>query len=411
MKYKIFCDIIIKIKKRIKFLYIMEFYFYLAVALFLGLVFAKVVNFFKLPNVTGYLLAGLVAGPNFLNLLTRDITSQVVMIATVALGFIAFSIGNEFKISHIKKIGKRVIFITICESFGAIIFVNLGLMLAGFDKSASLTLSAMAASTAPAATLLVVKQYRAKGPVTDNLLPVVAMDDAVGLITYAICVAFAKVLIDSNTELTIGIIVNPLIKIFTSLLVGTVIGYVVSILHHEFNDKVGRLIMSISAVMIGLYLSEKFLLSQLLVCMAIGASFVNFRSDGAETIGIVEEFTPPIFLLFFVISGAELNITLLSKVGIYGIIYIVFRVIGKYFGTYFGSSIVRADKNVKKYLGLALVPQAGVAIGLSQMALKELPQYGKELQAIILSATLVYELIGPVMTKIALKRAKEISKE
>ncbi len=389
----------------------MDFYFYLAVALFLGLLFAKVVNFFKLPNVTGYLLAGLVAGPNFFNLLKSEITSQVAILATVALGFIAFSIGNEFKISHIKKIGKRVIFITICESFGAIIFVSLGLMLAGFDKAASLTLSAMAASTAPAATLLVVKQYKAKGPVTDNLLPVVAMDDAVGLITYSICVAFAKVLIDSNAELTIGIIINPLIKIFTSLLVGIVIGYVISILHHGFNDKTSKLVLSISAIMIGLYLSEKFSLSQLLVCMAIGASFVNFRNDGIETIKIVEEFTPPIFLLFFVISGAELNISLLPKVGMYGIIYIVLRVIGKYVGTYCGSSIVKADKNVKKYLGLALVPQAGVAIGLSQMALKELPQFGKELQAIILSATLVYELTGPIITKIALKKAKEISNE
>ena len=389
----------------------MDFYFYLAVALFLGLLFAKVVNFFKLPNVTGYLLAGLVAGPNFFNLLRSEITSQAAILTTIALGFIAFSIGNEFKISHIKKIGKRVIFITICESFGAIIFVSLGLMLAGFDKAASLTLSAMAASTAPAATLLVVKQYKAKGPVTDNLLPVVAMDDAVGLITYSICVAFAKILIDTNAVLTIGIIINPLIKIFTSLLVGIVIGYVVSILHYKFNDKTSRLVLSISAVLLGLYLSEKFSLSQLLMCMAIGASFVNFRNDGIETIKIVEEFTPPIFLLFFVISGAELNISLLPKVGMYGIIYIVLRVMGKYVGTYFGSSIVKADKNVKKYLGLALVPQAGVAIGLSQMALKELPQFGKELQAIILSATLVYELTGPIITKIALKKAKEIPDE
>ena len=389
----------------------MDFYFYLAVALFLGLVFAKVVNFFKLPNVTGYLLAGLVAGPNFFNLLRSEITSQVAILTTIALGFIAFSIGNEFKISHIKKIGKRVIFITICESFGAIIFVSLGLMFAGFDKAASLTLSAMAASTAPAATLLVVKQYKAKGPVTDNLLPVVAMDDAVGLITYSICVAFAKILIDTNAVLTIGIIVNPLIKIFISLLVGIVIGYLVSILHYKFNDKTSRLVLSISAILLGLYLSEKFSLSQLLMCMAIGASFVNFRNDGIETIKIVEEFTPPIFLLFFVISGAELNISLLPKVGMYGIIYIVLRVIGKYVGTYFGSSIVKADKNVKKYLGLALVPQAGVAIGLSQMVLKELPQFGKELQAIILSATLVYELTGPIITKIALKKAKEISNE
>ena len=389
----------------------MDFYFYLAVALFLGLVFAKVVNFFKLPNVTGYLLAGLVAGPNFFNLLRSEITSQAAILTTIALGFIAFSIGNEFKISHIKKIGKRVIFITICESFGAIIFVSLGLMFAGFDKAASLTLSAMAASTAPAATLLVVKQYKAKGPVTDNLLPVVAMDDAVGLITYSICVAFAKILIDTNAVLTIGIIVNPLIKIFISLLVGIVIGYLVSILHYKFNDKTSRLVLSISAILLGLYLSEKFSLSQLLMCMAIGASFVNFRNDGIETIKIVEEFTPPIFLLFFVISGAELNISLLPKVGMYGIIYIVLRVMGKYVGTYFGSSIVKADKNVKKYLGLALVPQAGVAIGLSQMALKELPQFGKELQAIILSATLVYELTGPIITKIALKKAKEISNE
>ena len=373
----------------------MEYYFYLGLALILGLIFAKVANLVKLPNVTGYLIAGLVAGPNFLNLLTREMTSNISIIVSVALGFIAFSIGNEFKISHIKKIGKKVILITIFESLGAVLLVDIVLILIGFDKAASITLGAMAASTAPAATLLVVKQYNAKGPVTDNLLPVVAMDDAVGLMMYSISVAFAKILVSPN-------------KILSSLVIGGFIGYVLNILHNEFKDKVGRLIISISAVLMGLYLSERFDLSSLLICMSIGAVFVNLRADATETINIVEHFTPPIFLLFFVISGAELNLKILTTVGIFGLTYILCRVVGKWLGTYIASTIVKADKNVKKYLGFALIPQAGVAIGMSQMALKELPQYGGQIQTIVLTATLVYELIGPIVTKVVLKKAKEI---
>ena len=386
----------------------MEYYFYLGLALILGLIFAKVANLVKLPNVTGYLIAGLVAGPNFLNLLTREMTSNISIIVSVALGFIAFSIGNEFKISHIKKIGKKVILITIFESLGAVLLVDIVLILIGFDKAASITLGAMAASTAPAATLLVVKQYNAKGPVTDNLLPVVAMDDAVGLMMYSISVAFAKILVSPNMNIGFEVIINPIIKILSSLVIGGFIGYVLNILHNEFKDKVGRLIISISAVLMGLYLSERFDLSSLLICMSIGAVFVNLRADATETINIVEHFTPPIFLLFFVISGAELNLKILTTVGIFGLTYILCRVVGKWLGTYIASTIVKADKNVKKYLGFALIPQAGVAIGMSQMALKELPQYGGQIQTIVLTATLVYELIGPIVTKVVLKKAKEI---
>ncbi len=386
----------------------MNIYFYVAIALFAGLAFTKVSNFLKVPNVTGYLLAGLFLGPNFFNVLDIETSRNLNILTTIALGLIAFSIGNEFKISHIKKIGTKAIVITIFESLCAVLLVDVVLILIGLDKAAAITLGAMAATTAPAATLLVVKQYNAKGVVTDNLLPVVAMDDAIGLIAYSVSVSIANVIVSGeNMEITTALLV-PIFKIIMSMGIGILLGFFISVLHKVFKDKPNRLIISLASVILSLYIAEKFDLSNLLICMSLSAAFVNISSESLDTISIVEKFTPPIFMLFFVISGAELDFKILQSVGIFGIIYIICRVLGKYIGTYVGASIVKADDKVKKYLGLALIPQAGVAIGMSQLALNQLPQYGKQIQTVILSSIFVYELIGPVCAKIALKKAGEI---
>ena len=377
----------------------MNFYFCIAIALLGGLTFTKVANFLKVPNVTGYLLAGLILGPNFFNVLNIETSKSLTILTTIALGLIAFSIGNEFKISHIKKIGTKAIVITIFESLCAVLLVDVVLILVGLDKAAAITLGAMAATTAPAATLLVVKQYNAKGVVTDNLLSVVAMDDAIGLITYSVS--------GEQMEITTALLI-PIFKIIMSMSIGIFLGFLVSVLHKVFKDKPNRLIISLAFVILSLYIAEKFDLSNLLICMCLSAAFVNMSSESLDTISVVEKFTPPIFMLFFVISGAELNLKILQSVGIFGIIYIICRVLGKYIGTYIGASIVKSDEKVKKYLGIALMPQAGVAIGMSQLALSQLPQYGAQIQTVILSSIFVYELIGPVCAKIALKKAGEI---
>ena len=366
---------------------------------------------FNLPNITGYLIAGIIAGPFVLNFMPKEMNSQFDVLVTIALGFIAFSIGNEFKISHIKQIGAKVIFITICESLCAVLLVDIMLIIFKTPPALAITLGAMAATTAPAATLLVVRQFKSKGPVTDNLLPVVAMDDAIGLMVYSISVSIAGVIVSGHSLDVVDTLLIPLFQIIVSIGVGIIIGMIVSFSFNFYKADDIKLMICIASVILGLALSSKYNFSNLLLCMSIGATLVNLRKEGIDMLKHVETWTAPLFLMFFVISGAELNISLLPKIGTIGVIYIVCRVLGKYFGTYLGATITKSDKKVKKYLGIALMPQAGVAIGMSQLALQQLPEYGELIRTVILSGTLIYELIGPIAAKLALEKAGEISKK
>lgn len=373
-----------------------------------GLLLTRVVKLVKLPNVTGYLIAGLLIGPYCFKLISADMLETLDILTTAALGFIAFSIGSEFKLAHIKAIGGKIILITVCEALGAVILVDVVVIAFGFPVPMALTMGAIAAATAPAATLLVVRQYRAKGELTSTLLPVVAMDDAIGLMAYAISVSIAKMIQNGDAFNVMTTIVDPLLEIVLSLLAGGVLGAVVAISNRFFQSKANRLSIGIAAVLLGASLAQKFDLSPLLLCMAIGAVYVNLRNDAIQTLEHVDTWTPPLFMMFFVISGADLNVSMLPKLGLIGVLYIVSRVVGKYFGAYLGCTISKTSPKIRKYLGFSLVPQAGVAIGIAQLAVRELPQYGTSIQAVILCATLIYELIGPVLTKASLIKAGEI---
>ncbi|MPM32021.1 hypothetical protein SDC9_78579 [bioreactor metagenome] len=382
--------------------------FYIAIAMIAGLLLTRVVKLVKLPNVTGFLIAGLLIGPYCFKLISVDMLGTLDILTTAALGFIAFSIGSEFKLAHIKAIGGKIILITVCEALGAVILVDVAVIAFGFPVPMALTMGAIAAATAPAATLLVVRQYRAKGELTSTLLPVVAMDDAIGLMAYAISVSVAKMIQNGDAFNVMTTIVDPLLEIVLSLAAGGVLGAVVAISNRFFQSKANRLSISIAAVLLGASLAQKFDLSPLLLCMAIGAVYVNLRNDAIQTLEHVDTWTPPLFMMFFVISGADLNVSMLPKLGLIGVLYIVARVIGKYFGAYLGCTISKTSPKIRKYLGFSLVPQAGVAIGVAQLAVRELPQYGASIQAVILCATLIYELIGPVLTKASLIKAGEI---
>ena len=373
-----------------------------------GVLLTRVVKLVKLPNVTGFLIAGLLIGPYCFKLISVDMLDTLDILTTAALGFIAFSIGSEFKLAHIKAIGGKIILITVCEALGAVILVDVAVIAFGFPVPMALTMGAIAAATAPAATLLVVRQYRAKGELTSTLLPVVAMDDAIGLMAYAISVSVAKMIQNGDAFNVMTTIVDPLLEIVLSLAAGGVLGAVVAISNRFFQSKANRLSISIAAVLLGASLAQKFDLSPLLLCMAIGAVYVNLRNDAIQTLEHVDTWTPPLFMMFFVISGADLNVSMLPKLGLIGVLYIVARVIGKYFGAYLGCTISKTSPKIRKYLGFSLVPQAGVAIGIAQLAVRELPQYGSSIQAVILCATLIYELIGPVLTKASLIKAGEI---
>ena len=373
-----------------------------------GLLLTRVAKLVKLPNVTGYLVAGLLIGPYCFKLISSDMLETLDILTTAALGFIAFSIGSEFKLAHIKAIGGKIILITVCEALGAVILVDVVVIAFGFPGPMALTMGAIAAATAPAATLLVVRQYHAKGELTSTLLPVVAMDDAIGLMAYAISVSVAKMIQNGDAFNVMTTVVDPLLEILLSLAAGGVLGAIVAISNRFFHSKANRLSISIAAVLLGASLAQRFDLSPLLLCMSIGAAYVNLRDDAIQTLEHVDTWTPPLFMLFFVISGADLNVSMLPKLGLIGVLYIVSRVIGKYTGAYLGCVISKTSPTIRKYLGLSLVPQAGVAIGIAQLAVRELPQYGASIQAVILCATLIYELIGPVLTKASLIKAGEI---
>lgn len=383
----------------------------IAIAMIAGLLLTRVAKLAKLPNVTGYLVAGLLIGPYCFKLVSADTLATLDIITVAALGFIAFSIGSEFKLSHIKAIGGKILIITACEAIGAVILVDVVVSLLGFPVPMALCLGAIAAATAPAATLLVVRQYRAKGELTSTLLPVVAMDDAIGLMAYAISVSIAKMIQNGEAFNLMNTLVAPLLEILLSLGVGGVIGVIVAISNRFFHSRANRLMICIAAVMLGVGIAQQFGLSHLLLCMSIGAVYVNLRDDAIQTLEQSESWTPPLFMLFFVISGADLNVAVLPSLGLLGVVYIITRVLGKYFGAFIGCTISKTSHKIRKYLGMSLIPQAGVAIGIAQLVVKELPEYGASIQAVILCATLIYELIGPVVTKYSLIKAGEIEVE
>ena len=389
----------------------MEMLTSLAVLMFCGMVMTFVCKKLHLPNVTGYLVAGLITGPSFLNIMTSEMLESMKIVTTIALGFIAFSIGGEFKLSNIKKIGSSATTITMWQGLMAVILVTGALILFGYPIPMALTLGAISAATAPAATLMVVRQYKAKGPVTSTLLPVVAMDDAVCLMIFSLFSTIAVSMSMGSAMTIMSVVVEPVLEIVLSLLVGGLIGFVMAYCVKLFPSGTNRLNLTVTSVLIGTAAAEMFHLSSLLLCMSIGAVLINLSRDAEKILNKCDEWTVPVYMLFFLVSGAELDLAILPSVGLIGVIYLATRSVGKYAGAYIGSAVVKADENIKKYLGITLLPQAGVAIGLAQIAMTELPAYGTQIRAVVLCATLVYELVGPLLTKLALQAAGEIRKE
>ena len=423
---------------------------YVALLFFVALLSTRLMRVLKLPNVTGYIVTGIIMGPFVFGLLFNNFSfdniSQSIIykhvdkigwVSTVALGFIAFSIGTSFKRATIKALGNRVIIITALEALGASLLVIIALIVARFifpqyvSWQIVLTLAAIASATAPAATLMVIKQYNARGPLVNTLLPVVALDDAAALILFAVLFQIASALAGGTIN-PYTIIIKPLLEILISLGVGVVLGFLISLMNGLFKSRNNRLIWCIFSVFaaLGFYYLFKsemmggFELSSLLICMMAGAIYTNFVKDSNRTLDVMDRFTAPIYMMFFVISGASLDLSIFFNsdgliVVVIAAIYIVFRVIGKWAGAFAGASITRCEPQVKKYLGFALVPQAGVAIGLSTTAYKlfsdnpseECQKAGALILAIILTSTLVYELIGPMVAKFALKQAHEIPEE
>ena len=411
----------------------METLLAISVALSAGLFMSRVVKPLKLPAVTGYLVAGILIGPYCLGLAgvkglgftTTEEVAAMSIINDVALGFIAFAIGDEFRLSQLKKTGKQATIIGIFQAVLTTALVDAVLVglhfILGPEKlplSTAIILGAIASATAPAATLMVVRQYKAKGKLTSLLLPIVALDDAVGLIIFAVSLGFAKTLHNGELSL-VSVIVDPLVEIFISLIVGAIIGYVLSFCEKFFRSNTKRQALVVTAIFLAVALSKlKYNIggvhigfSPLLVCMMLGTIFCNVCDFSADMMEKTDKWTAPIFILFFVLSGAELEFSVFGDLAIVGIgvVYILSRSAGKYLGARLSADFVKCEPQIKKYLGITLLPQAGVALGMSITAMAELGDEGIIIRNIVLFGVLIYELFGPMLTKMALMKAGEIS--
>lgn len=403
-------------------------------ALFAGLLMTRVTNIFRLPDVTAYLIVGVIIGPCILGRLgieglgftSFEDVESLNIISDVALGFIAFSIGSEFKIENVKKTGKQAFVIGTFQAVVATVLVDITLIIVHFIIPDILTipmaivLGAIASATAPAATLMVVRQYKAKGPVTEILLPVVALDDAVGLILFSGSFGVAQAIINGHTEI-INLIVEPICEIFFSLLFGTAVALILTFLEKYYKSNTNRIILIIGAIIltvagakyefnIGIF---HIGFSSLLVCMMLGTVFCNICAASDDLMGRVEKWSQPLLVLFFVLSGAELNLNVFTDflVVVIGIIYILSRSLGKYFGARFSAKSVGSAPEVIKYLGITLLPQAGVALGMSAIVARSLGSEGMIIRNIVLFGVLIYELVGPYLTKVALTKAGDIKEK
>ena len=401
-----------------------------SVALLAGLLMTRLFKPLKLPSVTAFLIAGVLIGPYCLGALhipglgfiSHDAVGSLGLLSEVALGFIAFSIGNEFRLQELKKTGKQALVIGILQAFAAALLVDIALYaihVAMPDKlslAQAITLGAIATATAPAATLMVVRQYKADGPLTKLLLPIVALDDAVGLIVFAVSFGIAKTLVSGQVDL-ISILVNPLIEIVCSLILGAIMGWLLTQLEKLFNSNTNRLNLTIGVVFLTASLSMldfhvgpvHVSFSSLLVCMMLGTVFCNICPLSEDLMEASDKWTSPLFAIFFVVSGAELELSVFTDFAIIGIglVYIVFRCLGKYFGTFVSAKMTKCSPAICKYLGITLFPQAGVALGMCATAM-QLGADGRLIRNITLFAVLIYELFGPILTREALKAAGEI---
>jgi Kef-type K+ transport system membrane component KefB len=379
----------------------------LSVLLMSGMLFGRIAKKIKIPSFIGYLIAGLLLGSSMFNILTDSMVESLSFVSSLALLLIAFSIGSQFKISYFKQVGIAPIVVAFLEALIAYVFVTVGFLLLGASLAFALVIGAISSATAPAATVMVIKEYKAKGPFTDLLLSVVAIDDAVALMLFGINAAIANVLIQ-GTSFNVLALFEPLKEIGVSLLVGVLCGLFLAYLMRFFKSRANRYSLAVTVLLFGAALATSLNASSLLLIMALSATFANLSPHFELVAELVERSAPPLFILFFVLTGTHLNIWILPSIGVFGIVYIIMRQIGKSIGSYLGVSLMKLPKLQGKYLGYALAPQGGVAIGLTYVAQTIVPMYANTIQVLILSTVLILELFGPLLARYALKQVQEI---
>ena len=374
----------------------------IAVMLASGFLLTRITKRLHLPNVTGYIIAGVIIGPWCLNLVPSQYIGQMDFITDLALAFIAFGVGKYFKLSSLKANGKKMVILTLFESLTAGIFITIVMLIMGLSLSFSLLLGAIGCATAPASTIMTIRQYKARGPFVDTILQVVALDDAVSLIAFSVCAAFVQAS-SSNGSVTVSQIAFPVLFNLLALALGGLSGVVLSRLIHKRRSKDHSLVLACVTIMGVAGICTSLNVSPLLACMASGTAYIN-ASGNKHLFKQLNQFTPPLLVMFFVLSGMRLSIPSLAAAGVIGIVYFLVRIAGKYTGSALGAAVTHASPEIRRYFGLALIPQAGVSIGLAVLGQRMLPaESGQLLSTIILSSGLLYEMVGPACAKASIK--------
>lgn len=376
--------------------------------LFAGFLCTRITKKLHFPNVSGYIISGVLIGPYVLHLIPDEISANMDFITDIALAFIAFGVGKYFRLDTLKKNGGQVLIITICEALMAGFLITLSMVyIFHLSWSFSLLLGAIGCATAPASTIMTIRQYHAKGPFVDMILQVTALDDAVALLAFSACTAVVEAMA-ARSVMDIHVVVMPIVYNLLSLLSACVLAYVLHRIISAKRSSDHKLVLAVAIILLLTGVCSALDISPLLSCMVLGAVYINL-SGNKDLFRQINSFTPPITLMFFVLSGMRLNVPALLSAGIIGVVYFFVRIIGKAIGAYGGAKIAHASQPIQKYLELALIPQAGVSIGLAVLGQRLLPaSEGAMLSMIILSSAVLYEMIGPACAKLALKLAGAI---
>ncbi|MCK9216765.1 MAG: cation:proton antiporter [Firmicutes bacterium] len=380
----------------------------LAVILFCGFLLTRLTSKLKLPYVTGYIIAGILIGPHVLNLIPETIIDGMDFVTDIALAFIAFEVGRYLKFSSLKKNGSQVIIITICEALIAAVVITMSMIfIFKLPVSFSLLLGAIGSATAPASTMMTIKQYKAKGDFVNLIVQVVALDDAVSLIAFSMCAAVVQVL-NAGASLNVFVFLMPTLFNIIAIIVGIIFGLILNKLISSRRSEFNRLILAIAMILALTGFCSLIDISPLLSCMALGTAFIDLSND-KELFRQINSFSPPVLTIFFVLSGMRLDVSSLISAGLIGVSYFAIRILGKYIGAFIGAVLSNSSMEVRKYFGMTLIPQAGVSIGLAMLGHRMLPpEIGSLLLTIILSSGVLYEMIGPGMVKLALHLSKSI---
>jgi len=393
----------------------MDILFLIGIALVLGLIGGKIFNKLKFPAVVGYIIVGIFLGPSFFGVFKLDLLDRMGIISDFALGMIAFIIGNELRWSTLRKFGGKIITILFIESVATFLLVTFGVYLLTHNVALSIILGSLAVATAPAGTVVVLQEFKAKGPLTTTLLAIVGLDDGVAIIIYGFASAIAMVSIGGSGGVNFQNVLEwPLLRIGGAVILGTLLGLVLSYGVRTRHDKNEILTWSLGAILICVGLSNLFHFSIILSTMVLGMAVANtFSLSGGRTFEAIQSITFPIYIAFFVLAGAHLRMELLPKMGLVGLVYIFSRSFAKMIGASLGAYISKVEASIRKYLGFGLFTQAGVAIGLAMVVQREFGLYGELATVtinIITATTVILEILGPIGVKYAISKAGEIGR-